>query len=177
MVALARKITRDPRQHISQVANTVTHPAGSHAPAPVESRLRPIRSPAPHAASSRVLHHLPCLALRELGGTSLGSARRKDQPATQPVYKRRSNLQQVSIEPVEHICANELSNTAARSLNRDACRSVPYSSTTLRMPAQTQKERGQEPFRDPDLLPLSCPNHSLWAKGDLNPHVPKDTGT
>jgi hypothetical protein len=20
-------------------------------------------------------------------------------------------------------------------------------------------------------------NHSLWAKGDLNPHVPKDTGT
>ncbi len=132
MVALARNITRDPRQHVNQVANTVTHPAGSHAPAPVESRLRPIRSPAPHAVSSRVLHHLPCLALRELGGTSLGSARRKDQPATQPVYKRRSNLQQVvSIEPVEHICANERSNTTDRALNRDSCPSVPYSSTTL----------------------------------------------
>lgn len=40
-------------------------------------------------------------------------------------------------------------------------------------PRKTQKERGQEPFRDPDLLPLSCPTHSLVGEGGLEPPRPE----
>ena len=40
-----------------------------------------------------------------------------------------------------------------------------------------RKRRGQEAFLQPDLFVRFVLNRSEWAKGDLNPHVPKDTGT
>ena len=40
-----------------------------------------------------------------------------------------------------------------------------------------RKTKGQAAFPQPDLMYRFELNRSLWAKGDLNPHVPKDTGT
>ena len=39
------------------------------------------------------------------------------------------------------------------------------------------KTKGQTAFPQPDLMYRIELNCSWWAKGDLNPHVPKDTGT
>ena len=39
------------------------------------------------------------------------------------------------------------------------------------------KHKGHDLFRVRDLSARSSQNCSVWAKGDLNPHVPKDTGT
>jgi hypothetical protein len=39
------------------------------------------------------------------------------------------------------------------------------------------KTKGHDLFRVRDLYACSSENRSWWAKGDLNPHVPKDTGT
>ena len=39
------------------------------------------------------------------------------------------------------------------------------------------KHKGHDLFRVRDLSAAVPLNRSLWAKGDLNPHVPKDTGT
>lgn len=75
-------------------------------------------------------------------------------------------------------------NRARRSYS---CRSSPKSGEKLstpetwepenRSPEISLKQQIRNPFRVPDLPSLSFANHSLWAKGDLNPHVPKDTGT
>ena len=39
------------------------------------------------------------------------------------------------------------------------------------------KHKGHGLFRVRDLCAVNSWNCSWWAKGDLNPHVPKDTGT
>ena len=43
--------------------------------------------------------------------------------------------------------------------------------------ADLDKTKGQPAFPQPDLMYRFELNCSWWAKGDLNPHVPKDTGT
>lgn len=40
-----------------------------------------------------------------------------------------------------------------------------------------RKNKSQAASLQPDLVYRFELNRSWWAKGDLNPHVPKDTGT
>lgn len=49
-----------------------------------------------------------------------------------------------------------------------------FESRTRRPTPQTQRP---QTLLGPRPLSRSSENRSLWAKGDLNPHVPKDTGT
>jgi hypothetical protein len=59
-----------------------------------------------------------------------------------------------------------------------SCRPVPAVVTlSLHCHSRQRKTGDQEPFRVRDLRSVRFVNRSLWAKGDLNPHVPKDTGT
>lgn len=40
-----------------------------------------------------------------------------------------------------------------------------------------QRRKAGNPIGSPAFVVGLPSPHSLWAKGDLNPHVPKDTGT
>ena len=66
------------------------------------------------------------------------------------------------------------------------CELLPWGPTTRESPKTLasrissitqRKTKGQAAFPQPDLMYRFELNCSWWAKGDLNPHVPKDTGT
>ena len=54
---------------------------------------------------------------------------------------------------------------------------VPSSQFRRTASDRPHKHKGHDLFRVRDLSACSSRNCSVWAKGDLNPHVPKDTGT
>ena len=57
--------------------------------------------------------------------------------------------------------------------HRDLRETLPHSQKLTTLVPGHEKTGGHIPFRVCDLRPSQFENRSLWAKGDLNPHVRK----